>query len=337
MTQISIKTIGIDISFKTLDICIGEIDIKRNIKLSKPFRLPNTTLGFEKLLEKIKEISSKDFETIVVMEATGIYHENLAYYLTRHLIDIAIILPNVISNYMKSLSLKQLDDKICARAIAQFGLERKLSLWKAPNPNFRKLRELTRERSQIIQERTQVKNKLHAINNKVALVSSSIQRTKDRIAFLEQQEQQINQEIHDLVNNLKDLKSRVSIIQSIPGIGFISAVTILAETSNFDLIKNRKQLTSYAGLDIIHKVSGTSINSKKKISKKGNKYLRSALHFPALTAIRYNQSYKETYMRITVKTSIKMKGVVAIQRKILELSYSLIKKNEYYIKDYKKK
>ena len=58
--------------------------------------------------------------------------------------DAAIVLPNLMSSYMKSLSLKQLDDKNCARVITSFGLERKLKSCQAPQPNFRELRNLTR-------------------------------------------------------------------------------------------------------------------------------------------------------------------------------------------------
>ena len=175
----------------------------------------------------------------LVMEATGIYHESLAYYLNEHSVGVSIVLPNLMSNYMKSLSLKQLDDKICARAIAQFGLERKLERWSAPNTNYRELRQLTRERSQIVDERTAVKNKLHADTNKANPIKSSIKRAKERILFLDKQERQINEEIKELANCVPELKQNVEIIQSIPGMGFLSAVTVLAETNNFDLIKNK--------------------------------------------------------------------------------------------------
>lgn len=334
MSNSNFKTIGIDVSFKSLDVCIGQIDLERNITLSKPLSLSNNLSGFDRLLKNIKKVSSEDTEILVIMEATGIYHENLAYYLTEHSVNIAIVLPNVMSNYMKSLSLKQLDDKTCARAIAQFGLERKLPLWKAPNPNYSHMRELTRERSQIIEERTEVKNRLHALNNKAKPINSSIQRAKDRITFLNNQEKQITKEIKKLVDHLDDIKENVAIIESIPGMGFLSAVTILAETNNFDLIKNKKQLTSYAGLDVICKTSGSSINSKNRISKKGNKYLRKSLYFPALSAIRFTPKHKAMFIRITLKTGIKMKAAVAVQRKLLELSYTLIKNKTHYIENY---
>ncbi|MBK8686876.1 MAG: IS110 family transposase [Bacteroidetes bacterium] len=100
---------------------------------------------------------------------------------------------------------------------------------------------------------------------------------------------------------------------------------MLAETNGFDLIRSKKQLTSYAGLDVREKQSGTSIKGKPSISKKGNRYLRKAMHLPALSAIRHNKRYKAVFARIVQKSGIKMKAAVAIQRKLLELSYILFK------------
>ena len=336
MKKITLKTIGIDVSFKTLDICFGQVDSERNQELSAPFTVSNNLSGFKKLLKKIKNISLPGIEILAVMEATGIYHENLAYYLKEQSIDVAIVLPTLMSNYMKSLSLKQLDDKSCSRAIAQFGLERKLEHWSAPDPNFRTLRDLTRERSQIVDERTIVKNKLHASNNKANTHNPSIKRIKERVKLLNKQEKEINIEIQQLVRSIEDIKKNVQIIESIPGMGLISAATVLAETNNFDLIRNKKQLTSYAGLDVVHKISGTSINTKNRISKKGNKFLRKSMHFPALSAARVNPIYKDKYIAITARTGLKMKGLVAVQRKMLELCYSLVKNQQHYIKDYEK-
>lgn len=336
MNEISFETVGIDVSYKTLDICFGQMDINRDIKLSKTFSLPNNLIGFKKLLLKIGKLNKGKFDGVIAMEATGIYHENLAYFLVDHKLSVSIVLPNIMSNYMKSLSLKSLDDKVCSRAIAQFGLERKLENWTAPDPNYRKIRLLTRERSQLIDERTSVKNKLHADKNKAYPNGSSIRRIRKRIEFLNKQEQEINKEIKAIVNSIDQFKKNVAIIESIPGMGFLTAVILLAETNNFDLFKNKKQLASYAGFDIIHKTSGTSINSKERISKKGNKYIRKSLHFPALSAIRVNPNYQKVFIRITKRTGIKMKAVVAVQRKMLELSYSLIKKNECFSFDFEK-
>ena len=99
----------------------------------------------------------------------------------------------------------------------------------------------------------------------------------------------------------------------------------------------KKQLTSYAGLDIKEKQSGTSVKGKPKISKKGNRSIRKAMHFPALSAIKHCVNYKETYTRLVSKNGIKMKGIVAVQRKLLELIYVIYKNDTVYDIEFEKK
>jgi transposase len=96
-----------------------------------------------------------------------------------------------------------------------------------------------------------------------------------------------------------------------------------------------KQLVSYAGYDVVQRESGTSIKGKTRISKKGNRYIRNALYFPAMVACRYNPTLKATYIRIIQNKSSKMIGQVAIQRKLLILMYTIWKNNTVFIENYK--
>jgi len=271
------------------------------------------------------------------MEATGVYHEALAYYLDQEGYDITIVLPNKISNYFKTLEVKTITDKTSAGTIAMFGLEKKLQTWKRPKKIFRDLRQLTRERDQIVEERTMVKNQLHAEQAEAYSNPSTVQRIKKRIQFLNQQETEIKVEIAALIKTDEPVSESVKLTSSVTGVGLLTSAIVLAETNGFELIRNKKQLTSYAGLDVIEKESGTSVKGKPKISKKGNKYLRKAMHLPALAAIRYDQRFKAIYARLVAKHGIKMKAAVAVQRKILEMIYTIYKTGLQYDKDYLKK
>ena len=132
------------------------------------------------------------------------------------------------------------------------------------------------------------------------------------------------------------MKHLLVILCSLPGVGLLTAVTVLAETNGFDLIRNKRQLASYAGFDVKEKQSGTSVKGKSRISKKGNKYLRKAMHFPALTAIRHDERFKAVFARIVSKHGIKMKAAVAVQRKLPEMMYTLYKTRTAYDKEYLK-
>jgi transposase len=140
---------------------------------------------------------------------------------------------------------------------------------------------------------------------------------------MNQQEKEIKADINECLKKDYSIKEVVDRICTIPGVGILTAATILGETNGFELIRNKKQLTSYAGLDIKEKQSGTSIKGKSRISKKGNRHLRKAMHLPALTAIRHDEHYKELFARLVSRHGIKMKAAVAVQRKLLELTYIL--------------
>ena len=269
-----------------------------------------------------------------VMEATGVYHESLAYYLSDRGYKQSVVLPNKISNYFRTLEVKTITDKTASQAIARFGLERKLDDWVRPKPVFKTLKQLTRERGQLVEERTMVKNQLHAEQAEAEPGDSSIQRMKKRITLLDKQEVEIKKEIQALVSKDEPTNSMVKTICTIPGIGLLTAVTVLAETNGFELIRNKRQLTSYAGLDVKEKQSGTSVKGKPRISKRGNKYLRKAMHLPALAAIRHEEHYRDLFARLVSRHGIKMKAAVAVQRKLLELIYTLYKTNTAYGRQY---
>ena len=218
----------------------------------------------------------------------------------------------------------------------RFGLGRKLENWKKPNEVYKCLQQLTRERDQIVDERVSVKNMLHAENSEANPNANSIKRMKARIQFLTKQESQIKIELSAFAKKDKKLQEDIKILTSIPGVAELTALIVLGETNGFELIRNKKQIVSYAGLDVKEKQSGTSVKGKPRISKRGNRSLRKAMYFPAIVSVKHNPVHTALYARLLAKSGIKMKGLVAVQRKILELMYLLYKKQEYYDPKYEK-
>ena len=334
MNKVIKQVLGIDVAQKELVTCLGKLneDLEVNLYAHKTFS--NTAKGFELLVQWVKKQTDQGVAVRYVMEATGVYHESLAYFLRNKDLEVSIVLPNKISNYARSLTVKTVTDKTASEAIAQFGLERKLDRWEKPSPTYKKIKQLTREREQLIKERTMAKNQLHAEQAEAEPNKTSVSRVKKRIEFLSKQEKEILLEITALVKSDEKTSSVVELLCSLPGVGTLTAAIIVAETNGFELIRNKRQLTSYAGLDVKEKQSGTSVKGKPKISKKGNRFLRKALHLPALAAIRHDERFKAIFVRLVSRHGIKMKAAVAVQRKLLEMMYTLFKTNEKYDKDY---
>lgn len=331
------QVVGIDVAQKELVVTLGRMFEDLSIELYAYKVFKNTEKGFVGLSDWVKKITKTEVKVLYVMEATGVYHQKFAYYLDKSNCNICIVLPNKISNYIRTLDIKTITDKTCSQAIARFGLERKLDLWKRPKSIYKNLQQLTRERDQIVGERVIVKNQLHAEESEAEPNEKSLTRIKARIRFLNTQEKEIKDDINAIVKSDENLKSEIDIICTLPGVGELTAVIVLAETNGFELIRNKRQLTSYAGLDVKEKQSGTSIKGKPRISKKGNRSLRKAMHFPALVAVKWDENFRELYARLVSKHGIKMKALVAVQRKLLEMIFTIFKNKTIYDKEYENK
>lgn len=325
---------GIDVAQKELVITLGRMYEDFNIELFSYKVFKNSDSGIKSLVEWVDKQIDKELPIRYVMEATGVYHQKFAYHLVDNECEVSIVLPNKISNYIRTIEQKTVTDKSCSQAIAQFGLERKLDRWTKPKSIYRELQQLTREREQIVQERSNIKNQIHAESVEAMPNERSLDRMKKRIVLLNLQEKEIKKEINEITKTDLQVSNTIKRVTSIPGVGELTAITVLAETNGFELIRNKSQLTSYAGLDVKEKQSGTSVKGKPRISKKGNRFLRKSLHLPALSAVKWDENFKSVCARLVSKHGIKMKALVAVQRKLLELIYILFKNETLYDKDY---
>lgn len=330
MKRLLKQVVGIDVAQNELVITLGRMHDDLVVELYGSKTFENNGKGFVAMLAWVSRLTEASVPVHYVMEATGVYHESCAYFLDEKGQLLSVILPNKISNFIRTLQRKTVNDQACAEAIARFGLERKLEKWKRPRPVFKKLRQLTRERDQLVGMRTITKNQLHAERAEAEPNKSSLKRLEKQVDLFNKQEKEIQAEIEQLIKTDPEVKKNVQLICTIKGVGILTAATILAETNGFELIRNRRQLASYAGLDIIEKQSGTSIKGKKRISKRGNKYLRKAMYMPALAAVRSNENFKALYARLVGKHGIKMKAAVAVQRKLLELTYTIFKTSKAF-------
>lgn len=328
---------GIDVAKDEIVVTLGQLDQDLTPRKRGTKSFPNTPKGYKQLLEWIKKQKMNPREVLYVMEYTGVYYEDLAYFLYRQHYQVVVLLASKVHNFVKSLNQKTINDITSSEALCRLGLERKLDLWQPPSPVYRRLRRLTRERTGLQQEKAALLNELHAVEHAYDPSPRIIKRLKERIALIKRQIKEVEKEIKELIKSNEELHHAVRLLTSVPGIGMITAAGILAESNGFAYTRNLRQIVSYAGLDVVQKESGKSIRKKPRISKRGNKYLRSALFFAALTAIKHSPRYRKFYERITDRTGIKMKGVVAVMRKLLELSYTLHKNQSEFIEDYELK
>lgn len=332
------KVIGIDISKNSFVIRFGTLNNELQQKIGSDFEFNNDLKGFKKFLTTLNKIpeylDNENTPCWFVMEATGVYYENLAYFLNHKKYSVSVLLPNKVKHFNKTLDNKSKTDKLDASALSQFGLEKQLKAWVPPSELMKEIKELTREYHNLVVMSTQIKNKIHAKNYSYKPTKENLKRLNQQLNLLKKQITQVKKQLEELVKSDEELNNKIQKIMTAKGLGFLTIITIVSETNGFILFNNIKQLTSFAGYDIIQNQSGT-IKGKTKISKKGNKYIRNALYFPALAAVRCDDKFKSVYKRLCEKKVYKKIAIVAVCRKLLSLIYTLWKKNEEYIPNYK--
>jgi len=325
------QCVGIDVSKDSLDCCMGSLNDDQQETFSKTKKFLNNEAGFHQLLKWVN--SERRSSVVFVMEATGVYYENLAYWLHDHDEKLSVLLPNKVKHYAKSLNIKTKTDSKDARVLSQLGLERRVEHWQVPSKIMREIKFLSREYRETKVKLVQIKNQVHAKNHSYCCPSSTEKRLKRQVALLESQLLEVEAELRIMAMSDSQLYDKISRLCTIPGISFITVICILAETNAFALVTNAKQLVSYAGFDIQHNQSGLK-EGKSKISKKGNSFIRHALYMPSLCASRHNPVMKEFYSQLSDRKPAKKIAVTAVARKLLILTYILWKNNDEFKPDY---
>jgi transposase len=214
-----------------------------------------------------------------------------------------------------------------------------------PPKEIRKLRELTRLRTYLVRERTRFKNKIHA-----ALVKEGIRGQKGIFAKRRRQSlrelkidevnrcltvvEVLDEQINELSAEIKHVageSQETKWLMSIPGIGYFSAVTILAEIGDISRFSDAEKLCGYAGLVPSTKQSGgKSVHGR--VTKQGSPVLRWVLEECVWMHLRYagNTSLTKFFYRVARKRG-KQKAAVATARKLLKVVHVLLKeKREFH-------
>jgi transposase len=338
---VGIDAAGVPVSKDTLQICISVIDTNGKVTIKGTCKVNNKVSAIDGLLSWVnKHCKEQSLPVRYVMESTGVYHEQIAWYLFQKDAMASIVLPNKAKHYLKSLGHKSKNDKIDAKGLAQaerrpMGLEQNLILWQPLSKTIYSLRMLTRQHQRLQELKNQSENQKHAVLHSQISDKFIIKQLDKLIKLYEQQIQQVAVELENLLEKDKILKENrvaeaIEKICKIKGLGLLSVATLVAETNGFEGFENIRQLISFAGYDVIENQSGQRAG-KTKISKKGNSRIRRILFMPAFNAVRFGEpSCQALFKRVFERTQIKMKEYVAVQKKLLTLCFTIWKSDVEY-------
>jgi transposase len=314
MLDNTIATVGIDISKEKFDACILTHNGKRH-----SMELLNNRQGFEKLMRWVAH-KAPECSLHFCMESTGSYWRALAEYLADRGLLVSVINPFVTKHAAINYGSGNKTDKADAYVLAQYCRKEKPGPWRMSLPEIRILVELLR-RYQALMDMLQAERNRLTDPGLVKPVQSSVAKS---VRFLEKEVARVRAQISDHIDRHPDLKRDHELIESIPGIGELTASWLITVIAEKGALKDAKSLAAYVGLAPRRDESG-KIVKKSHITKRGSAHIRRALYMPALTAMRFNPVAKALYDRLLAAGKSRMCAVVAVMRKLVMLAYGVVK------------
>ena len=150
-----------------------------------------------------------------------------------------------------------------------------------------------------------------------------------RIYLLFQQVVELEDALHTLIDTDASLKQQLTLLLSVPGYGFIAAVTVLAETAGFSMLETGSEISAAAGVAPSPNQSGAS-TKRGSISKTGNPRLRRIAYLAALGASRSNSRMKIFYQGFKARGKPPKVALIALGRKLLTTGLAVVKSGKPY-------
>jgi transposase len=318
-------SLGIDVSKAKLNFTLSG-----QTKESKHFfgsgEYPNTPNGFQKIIEFCKKhLKTDDLSFVfVILEATGVYHQCARQFLYDSGLKVIEVLPNKSKAFTKVVNVKTKNDIVDAKVLSIYGLTMtEERLWKPFSTCYDALKALTRHRESLTIACTRLKNKHHATMSAYKPNEFVLDSEKSEIAHFTKSIKTTDTELTRIVKENLDVKVLFDRLQTIPGIGPTTALVLLAETNGFKDFTSRRQLVSYAGLDVVERSSGKSVKSEHHISKRGNAHIRRILYNGAAHFAQKDEAAEKLKTRLGVDGDAK--GRVPVMRKMLTIALALVK------------
>jgi transposase len=316
--------IGIDISSKTLDICLktdGKVEYFNIQNQLKPIRLffkKHTTVG-----------------TVVAMENTGRYNWNLFEVLAELELFVYVLSP---LHLKKSLGLSRgKNDKIDSLRICSY-IEKNqqgTKQWSQLSLSIRRLKVLLTERATRVAMKSSFVRQQHdyKMMKSIALDKELLKLNKKLIESIDVQIKKIESDIEMNIMQDSELKCKAELIRSVPGVGKVVSWMMIAKTEGFTSISDPRKMACYCGVVPFDHQSGTSIRYRPRVSVFADKGMKSLLHLAAMSSIRLNNDLGTYYKRKVQEGKNKMSVLNAVRNKIIHRIFAVIKNQTIYKND----
>ena len=274
-----------------------------------------------------------NIDTHCVMESTGSYYQQLAIFLYEKEVAVSVINPLSIKRFIQMKLQQNKTDKSDARMIALYAQEQPLKLW-IPEPEYiEQSKQFQRGIELYLKQNTALKNHIQGLESRGVKKGKLINSLKRQLKQVRKEIVMLEEEIESLIIQYDgDLFQNIT---SIPGIGKKTAVYLIIITNGFKTFENYRQVSSFFELAPTEHTSGTSINGRSKISKRGNPHIRNHLFMCSFTACQCNPQCHALYQRIVNKGKSKKLALIAVCNKLIKQSFAIAKSGIPYDPYYK--
>lgn len=272
----------------------------------------------------------------IVMEATGSYSLELTAWLVAEQPELApaIINPKPVKHFHQSLGLRNRTDPVDARSLGLFGKERRPQPFKVLPAEYLEIRGLMRQRRDLIHIRVAEKQRLDSLDKPAKSVRRLL---KSHLLHLEKLLQRIDRDLQKVLAQFPQLRHDLQLLLTIPGVGRITALTILGELGDLRRYRRSRDVSALSGLSPRIQQSGSSKNFSY-IDRNGHPEIRAVLYMAALsgaTAAHENR-LSRTYHHLLQQDKTKKQALVAVARKTLVIMRALLITDQPYIDDFQK-
>ncbi|ADC70737.1 transposase IS116/IS110/IS902 family protein [Thioalkalivibrio sp. K90mix] len=317
--------IGIDVSKNKLD-CMWVRDLEAG--KVKPKVFPNRPDQYPELLRWLQRNTGEAPETLqVYLEATGIYHEPLAYWLHEQGVRVHVLNPAQVRFHAQGMGVRNKTDRKDSMMLARYGIERAPRRWQPEPPEVRELKRLLSRLEALEEDIRREENRLEKAQfSEDTLAQASIDNV---LQALREEHRRLQQQIDDHFDAHDHLKRDRALLESIPGIGRVLSAS-MAATLRSRAFTSARQAAAFHGLVPVLQESGTSVQRPPRLAKAGSGRLRKTLYMAAVVATRYNPDVRRQYHRLLRRGKAKMAAIGAAMRKLLHIAFGVLKSQTPY-------
>jgi transposase len=314
--------LGIDIGSQTISAAL--------ILESQTYSLEiqNDESGF-KQFQTWLETRVSLLEVHATMEATSVYWKAIAVFLHALCVQVSVVNPMQIKNFARSKLSRGKTDALDAKLIAEFTARMQPNVWHPQTQAFEEIRGLTRALDNLKRSLRRESNQLHSVQRSIPRVESVIVSLEARIAFLKDQQAQLEVELERLILETPSIAVDFALLKSVPGIGVVTASLLLAETRGCLRGFSGRGISAFAGLNPCPRESGL-MKGKAVVSGLGNPRLRRGFYMAALAASRGQNRFAVMNKRLRAAGKPGKVALIAVAHKILTVAVAVVRSGVPY-------